>query len=66
MVVKGAWAFRIERTPAGRFLTARAPAETTRPRSEVLAAAEHFAYEHERALPALASWVSKHLEEVAA
>ena len=66
VVVKAPFEFRFERTRAGRFLTARAPAETARPVPEVVAAAEHFAYEHERAHPALAAWVSKHLEEVAA
>lgn len=66
VLVKGKWTFRLERTAAGMFLTARAPAETDRPRAEVLAAAEHFAYEHEMAHPLLAKWVSRRLEEVAA
>lgn len=66
VVVKGVWAFQLERTPMGMFLTARAPAETDRSRAEVLAAAEHFAYEHERAHPLLARWVTGHLEGVAA
>lgn len=59
------WTFRVERTRAGLFLTARAPAESDRPVTEVRAAAEHFAYEHEQAHPALAQWITKHLEVAA-
>lgn len=65
VTVKAAWQFRVEHTRKGRFLTARAPAETDRPRAEVRAAAEHLAYEHEQAHPALARWIHKHLEVAA-
>lgn len=63
VVVKGEWSFRMEATPQGVFLTARAPAETDRPRAEVIAAAELFAYEHERAHPLLTKWINRRLEQ---
>lgn len=66
VVVKGAWVFRLDNTATGAFLIARAPAETDRPSADVLAAAEHFAAEHELDHPLLAKWISRHLEEVAA
>lgn len=64
VVVKGKWVFRLDNTATGSFLIARAPAETDRPCAEVLAAAEHFADEHELDHPLLAKWVGKHLEEL--
>lgn len=65
VTVLKAWTFRVEHTRAGRFLTARAPAESARPIEEVRSRAELFAYEHEQAHPALAHWIHKHLEVAA-
>lgn len=56
---------RIDRTVAGKFVVVAMRAESERPAGEVRARAAEFAYEHERAHPRLARWVSKHIEEAA-
>lgn len=53
---------RVDRTGAGAFVVVAHPAESSRPAGEVRERAAVMASEHEQAHPALARWISKHLE----
>lgn len=66
ITVTGNFIYQFERGPGGAFLTVRAPAESSRSTAEITASAVHMAEQREQAHPALARWITQHLEGVAA